>query len=645
MRAHFLRLVAVALSFTAVAACGTDGTPYFPPGLTDIGSDATGDTDGIDVGAACEEHADCRGGEVCRDGNCVAIDERVCEPGTGECEGNTAVQCNESGSAISRIDCDDEVCVAGELGASCFPASCDDGETGCIDARTAYACADGERTASPCGDGFGCVAGACTEQTCEPNARRCEGNTVVTCDAAGVSESTVQCDLLPDCQDAEFGCACVSGGCVERACSPGTRSCDGDDVLECDAAGENASVVDTCTGGDTCRAGACVADGCEAGTSSCAGDVRLSCSVETGELIETDCRESDSYCAEIDESTAGCIGWECQPGTTVCNRAGDTRIVCDARGTSFDSRPCGASEFCSGGVCLPRVCTPGERVCTEGDVYACASNGSGFALSTRCAGDETCVEGSCVGEEPECESARDCPPPRDRCEGSVLVAYTGNGVCSRGVCDLGPVTSRTDCAASERVCSATELACVFPDGEDCTSDDDCAGGFCTDEGVCVDCRSDADCPESTVCVDGECSACSCPDGFICDVAGECVEGDPSVCSSDSECQDLAEALGASPDGVACDSEMGCFIRGFCAGALPTRIDPFDAVCPDGLTCDLVLDISGGGAFLYSCKGCDPDDPDSCRDGEECYVPLFGLPDNTPYCRSEGGGGGTPLPFP
>ncbi len=80
----------------------------------------------------------------------------------------------------------------------------------------------------------------------------CDGNTAVTCDAAGDIHSTEDCDV-----DAGFTCWQYIG-CV--MCYPSTRWCDGNDVLECSADGQAATVVQTCNeaAGEVCQAGECV---------------------------------------------------------------------------------------------------------------------------------------------------------------------------------------------------------------------------------------------------------------------------------------------------------------------------------------------------------------------------------------------------
>lgn len=635
--ATFAAMVVITLG---LARCGTEAPLYYPPSdVTDIGgTDTTSDVPSV----GCSDSSDCPGGYRCVGEVCEPIETPACEPGSGTCEGNVAVTCNDIGTSVSRVDCGTAVCTAGALGASCLSA-CDDGNIGCVDAATSFQCTGGERVVTSCEDGTGCVNGACVAQVCDPGARRCvDSATVAICGAAGVTENTVQCALTEDCQSAPAGCACDGGACIERSCVPGARSCDGDDVVECDALGAGTSPVMACEEGTQCRGGACVDDTCESGTSSCAGDVLLRC--EGGTFVETDCAAREAYCAEVSDG-ARCQAWVCQPGLTSCDATGFVQQVCDERGASVTDRRCPEGQYCTAGGCADQECEPGAMRCSGGNSYRCAANGSAFALAERC--EEGCADGVCITEVPECTSFFDCIPPANRCDGDVLVTYGDFGECTAaGRCDYSGTRRTQDCAATERICSVSTLSCVDPGGDDCGTSDDCDAGEVCVSGSCAECGADGDCAEGELCVDRECVSCACPDGFICDVAGECVEGDPLSCRSDSYCQDLAETLGGSPDGVGCDDEVGCFERGQCDDGL-FGVDVFGAECPEGTTCSLHIDFGGGGSgeiYAAVCKGCDPEDPNSCRDGEECFAPAFGFPDNTPYCRIEGGGG-TPFPFP
>jgi hypothetical protein len=94
----------------------------------------------------------------------------------------------------------------------------------------------------PSSGGSGVDAG---EDACTAGQTRCDGNTFMTCEG-GTFTVSQQCPLMCDGQL----------GCVE--CRPGANYCEGDEVHACDASGNQAGLVETCTGGLHCSSGNCV---------------------------------------------------------------------------------------------------------------------------------------------------------------------------------------------------------------------------------------------------------------------------------------------------------------------------------------------------------------------------------------------------
>ena len=80
----------------------------------------------------------------------------------------------------------------------------------------------------------------------------CDGNTAVTCDAAGDIYATEDCDV-----GAGYTCWQYLG-CV--LCYPSTRWCEDNDVVECSADGQAQTVVQTCNeaAGEVCQSGECI---------------------------------------------------------------------------------------------------------------------------------------------------------------------------------------------------------------------------------------------------------------------------------------------------------------------------------------------------------------------------------------------------
>ena len=173
--------------------------------------------------------------------------------------------------------------------------------------------ADGCREPSDCDDGERCDDGSCVELTCEPLTSRCDGNVVVECDAEGVSEVATPCAETEPCGDAEHGCSCDDGQCVERSCSPGVARC-GDDGREvCGPDGLGHQAVPPCASDQNCVEGTCVDRTCEPTTRSCAGETLLICCLRPRVFGAEE--EEEACCLGRRDSTPRTVG--VQPGAAV----------------------------------------------------------------------------------------------------------------------------------------------------------------------------------------------------------------------------------------------------------------------------------------------------------------------------------------
>jgi hypothetical protein len=120
----------------------------------------------------------------------------------------------------------------------------------------AFLCEDGRWVEGACPDGSECVGGECQELICSPNSARCVDNeNIGICSFDGTSEETFPCPDMTFCEDAQ----------CQALCEPGTRSCVGDDVVECDEDGRTQNTVDTCSPVDglACEDGECISS-CDA---------------------------------------------------------------------------------------------------------------------------------------------------------------------------------------------------------------------------------------------------------------------------------------------------------------------------------------------------------------------------------------------
>ncbi len=245
----------------ANSVCGGDTCVFFCEGDDAC---ASGERCNLGTGACavpdCEGDADCPGGFNCDGFACVPIDDVVCTPEEATCQGNTLVVCSRDGTSETRTPCDaGDRCVSDADGAECREVICAPSERGCLDNDTRYLCdsTGTTRTTADCEAGEVCLDGSCTSTVCTPNATRCSGDSLATCNALGTSESLVACDDTADCSGADFGCRCVSGECLERRCAPGSARCVGAGIQRCLDDGSAWDTVETCPGAQSCSAGAC----------------------------------------------------------------------------------------------------------------------------------------------------------------------------------------------------------------------------------------------------------------------------------------------------------------------------------------------------------------------------------------------------
>ncbi len=140
------------------------------------------------------------------------------------------------------------------------PEGCTPGETRCADGTTVATCNDDGLTYSEatCPDGRACSAGECVigAGDCTPGeVLGCSGGTAIRrCADDGINIDILACpEETPNCIDSE---------CTAQICTAGERSCIGNDIVECNAAGDARDVIRTCE--DSCDAGQCV-DPCAGG--------------------------------------------------------------------------------------------------------------------------------------------------------------------------------------------------------------------------------------------------------------------------------------------------------------------------------------------------------------------------------------------
>lgn len=215
---------------------------------------------GICLPKQCEENADCQGGFRCEANDCVPIDDIVCEPSSVTCANESALRrCNTDGTAFTDEACpNDEVCTSSDGGGECQSTPCSPVGSGCIDARSSYICdASGTLTVTSCDADQTCRNGACQDNSCVPNSRQCDGDTLVVCGADGNTQTQTDCQAGQQyCYDA--GPVPV---CNPWVCTPSSVECNDQEtaILTCDSRGIAQTSL-ACSPEDRCRDAECIPD-------------------------------------------------------------------------------------------------------------------------------------------------------------------------------------------------------------------------------------------------------------------------------------------------------------------------------------------------------------------------------------------------
>jgi hypothetical protein len=225
--------------------------------------------------------------------------------------------------------------------------------------------------------------------------------------------------------------------------------------------------------------------------------------------------------------------------------------------TLADDDIAGACFLYSGSRCEVDGCRPGRTCTPEGCRVECAG--------TICGELEVCVNAACRSAEPPCDDS-DCNEPK-ACETDADCPSPLH--CVEQLCTVGPGAP----------------------GDACSSERDCAAGFCSASGACLgSCSSDDDCAA----------------GISCDFAGSL----PTCGGKD-----------ARPLGSACERANDC-ASGYCVADLSDAplcsrsCGGANAACPGGFTCGQVA----GNAL------CVPEQPEAS--GCACAVPATGKPDTS-----------------
>ena len=287
---------------------------------------------------------------MCLAGACVAPttceSDKVCLALGGVCDAQLTKRCVE---CLSDGDCDAGTCEGGRCSASrvaCASSKACAQLNGVCDGKKGY-CVDCV-TKSDCGQGDICVAGSCVAPICIGGESSCAPGkpSRLVCSATGDKVDEIACAAGESCKAGK----CVPGG--SPSCTPGAKSCKGQDVWVCQADGKASVKLAACPSATTCDKGACVGGSgtCKAGAKKCSATKLLTCDAG-GNWLATDC--VDGSACTTDSCAAGACSFKPVADGTTC--VGGT---------------------CAAGVCKLQ-CTPGTFVgkhtvlmkSTDGTVY------------------------------------------------------------------------------------------------------------------------------------------------------------------------------------------------------------------------------------------------------------------------------------
>ena len=425
-------------------------------------------------------------------------------------------------------------------------------------------------------------------------------------DVDAAADADVALDVAPLCIDAtscddDDACTadtCEVTGCVHAAianCKPATKPCDAATPCKTGVCDVTTNACVACLGNADCAPGqACAAHACVV-TVPCATDMACKGTQQV-------CEKTAGVCVDCVTGVDCGVGQACLANACVtnapCKSSKDCQAICDqAAGLCVEclaDLDCTAGQFCSPAhTCAAKVCT--GPACASGTVFACATNGSGFAPGASCDDGNPCTADGC-------KSTTGCThlPATATCTDDN--ACTDIDLCNDGQCAPGQVTACDDknpCTVD--TCDGA-LGCQFAAGNDgvacsddstCTTGDVCGGGQCAGAKLKCDdgnaCTDDA-CDPITGCVFSN-NANSCDDGNPCSdgdtcAAGTCAAGPATVCDDGNTCTDNA-----------CDSKSGCVFL------------PNAATCSDGSACTATDACQNG-----KCSG-----GAGCSDGDLCTV--------------------------
>jgi hypothetical protein len=442
---------------------------------------------------------------ACASGQCNAV--------TNTCAGpNTATSCTAANQCVANVCGANGKCGLPDGSGPCFGAatSCQSG--------TCNATADGSVSACvPTGAGKCWVDGDC------PATDYCARN-VFTCKPKESNGTALPADTLHDaCATGNVNAACVSG-----RCNAVTNTCGGPNTTT------------SCTAANQCIANACGTNGkcgraegeagCTAATAStlCQSST---CSANSGTCITAGTCWTDGDCAapqHCNRNTGACTADKAN-GVAIPNDGLHTG-TCNTSNASAtcESTGCNATTNTCAGPNTTTSCTNVNECVTN----ACGSNGKcGLANGQAgCTSSNTavCQSGTCSVNNANCIPATngcyvdgDCPAAK-HCDRANLTCVDDKGAgvaipndgLHTGVCN--DANALATCQSGK--CNAVSNTCAEPNGNACTSANQCVVNVCGSNGKCGYADGQSGCTTTTPSV---CQSNVCTASGVCLPAGKC----------------------------------------------------------------------------------------------------------------------------
>lgn len=503
--------------------------------------------------------------------------------------------CSSEGDSFELNPCGSgRSCSVANGSAECRKAVCEAGTWVCDDANeTAQLCsANGleiARSVSCADDGKVCDAGECFAKVCEPGTKRCDNDALVVCNASGAAEATIACADDERCDE-------TTTECIAKTCEPTSLGCIEETIAICDASGSGyeASGEDCAASLLACWQGSCRPIVCSPGSSCVDGDSYECASNRTELTLSEHCSaENGQFC---NGETGACQEYVCEPGLPTCNEDLATSCADDgSHALDFGVDCTATAKVCWAAECLAPICEPDSYDCDGPNLRRCVHKGTAHEAV------KVCGEGTvCDANAGSCRVQK-CVPDQPACDGQVATTCDSTG--------LGYVGASQDCSASEKVCVAGECTAV----------------------ICP--------PQATYCDGSELRHCG-PNGGAFELLDTCLQSEfcdaaRALCAADlctagaavcvgqvlTKCAD--DGSGPTEGGINCAvNQMACD-RGACR----------DLVCaPNARFC------AAGDVALCNAAGTSSAPYDNCRSAEFCDATVSGAAVCGPdVCPQEGSG--------